>query len=244
MQELCQRDHRDLPIYTDEHQLGDGLWVSTVEAFDVKLKGDPFPSKKQSQQNAAHKLLQLLTNDSSPPQDYYEDRHNYNDVVTCQDRIAVLVDLENYPQMNTSVYLDTKFVNVDFFGFVGKCSSHAQKNLQKQYPFINVIIVDNTAKDAVDHFISMYLTYLIVDGPDSKYQRYIVITRDNFGACCVENSKQFAKGLGKSVLDAVHCVNGDQCYEYILSYSDSGLRDVAEAQNNSVVRKHYFHAVE
>lgn len=216
------------------------LWRSQISLGSSVVTSDLCQSKKEADQNVAAYVLNdpHIINDSfeksdnlgsvTPSNPYWEPippnqnitmEHILNhlnnpirETIKTTNGTIVLIDLENYPQINTPNFLNSIFENIEFKGFVGKCSSHAQMNLSSKYPFVDVEIVDSAHKDAVDHYISMYVGTIL-----QKYlQKYdgklnlIILTRDRFGGSACDAIKQFFPET-----NAYHVTKADECMELL-----------------------------
>jgi hypothetical protein len=144
------------------------------------------------------------------------------ETISTINKSLVLVDLENYPHINTPDFLNTNFINTTFFAFVGKCSSHAQKDLNAKYPFVDhFFIIDSVLPDAVDHYISMHigsqLYQLKTDKISETEKDFVILTQDRFAGCSVDCAKVMAKNLNVREFSIRHCVSALECYEYLKS---------------------------
>jgi hypothetical protein len=235
LQELSQARCIDLPEYETISSYG---WKSQV-LFDgvVYHGGGHFIRKKDAEQAAAKVAYKSnFKTDLNAPSYQYEYSvpstakggctKRTPDNIISHTKTLVLIDLENYPNINTSDFCNTTFIGIQFIAFVGRCSSHAEKNLSMIYPFVdNFVIVESVHRDAVDHYISMYAGSEIVD----RYERIVIVTRDRFGGPLVENVKQFCKekfgdwdinnetSSEVENIETFHAVNATECFDYIKS---------------------------
>jgi hypothetical protein len=170
---------------------------------NICFESDWCCSKKEADKNVAQKAYEYVT---GKKQEKCKELCIKKSVFI-ENKTVVLIDLENYPHMNTPNFLNTKFENVVFLGFVGKCSSYVHKNLKELYPFIKIIIVNSAHKDAVDHFISMF-TGMILD----KYTNFLILTKDRFAGSAVDAAKQL-----NPTITIMHVVKADDCYKELLN---------------------------
>lgn len=214
LQEYCQKHFGDLPTYLTElySEYPTIQFVSKVTLpNNLFFKTEkPFNSKKEAEKNVAQIAL-----------DYLQQQQNGIQTITNKQSLVskiptwILVDLENYPQVNDPLFLNTSFSNVRFESFVGKCSSFAQKDLSSIYPFMHKItVVDSVYKNAVDHFISVRLGQLICE----LYQKYpytiIIISRDAFAGSLVDCFRQV---VSDKKSHCYHVVTVKDCYDILLS---------------------------
>lgn len=217
LQEYYQKQGLDLPIYTYTSCNGTSGWIAHLQTKHAQYNSAPCGSKKEADQAVAQMALEPLLNVKNKPSQQTTQTN-----LSTKQFTLVVVDLENYPQIDTPDFLNTQFTNVQFNGFVGKCSSHAQIDLPRKYPFMSVCIVNSVLPDAVDHYISMYIGQfigmtagLLQYGSQHNYN-IIVLTRDRFVGCTIDAARQIEPELN---IDIVHAVNAKECYDYLVQFS-------------------------
>jgi hypothetical protein len=189
LQEYCQKSKVELPSYSTIED--NKLFQCQVKLFNGEtFIGGFHTTKKSAMQESAQLAIEHLKNCSCVYKTNSLTKIPVNPTkVVIQKQTLVLIDLENYPQMNLN---GLEYVNVKFIGFVGKCSALAQHQhtFQHKYNFMDIIIVDSVLSDAVDHFISMYIGINL-----TKYENMIIVSRDKFVGCSIDAVNQLAKNV-------------------------------------------------
>jgi hypothetical protein len=250
LQELCQKRKMPLPTYSFKSYTSwpSPTWSVTVSISDRNYVSDQYGTKKEAEQAVAEIAYKAESESMAiiiPPESASlastaasstsSTSSTQKRTLSTTKKTLVLIDLENYPQIDTPNFLNTSFTNTTFFAFVGKCSSHAQKDLNAKYPFVDhVFIIDCVLPDAVDHYISMHVgsqlyqlrvwldkleqgLYNRSNSTEAESQ-IVILTRDRFAGCTVDCAKVMAQQLMvDSVFGIHHCVNAKECYEYLYS---------------------------
>lgn len=198
LQEYCQKAKLNLPEYNFSSE--NKFFRCEVKIYSNKVfHSSLHTTKKSAAQEAAQFALQYLRTN-------IKKESIIEKTIITNGNTLVLVDLENYPQMDTSGFV---YPNSEFVGFVGKCSSFAQNlhGLKEKYEFMKIIVVDSVLNDAVDHFITMYIGMNI-----SKYNNIIIVTRDKFAGCSVDAARQLSKNI-----KILHAASSVECQQHLQS---------------------------
>lgn len=164
LQTIFQRKHVDLPVYSSVNETGQ--WVSTVTLHDGTIfTGPPRIRKTQAEIAAANVVLVALgekcpdvdsvfINTVSRPRLHTLDM----DVPTTEDSVPmyVLVDYENINKLEHlhNIHMGPDGLPAYIYKFVGFCN-HKATTVEPSH------IVYSQGKDAVDHFISVFIGCLI-----------------------------------------------------------------------------------
>jgi hypothetical protein len=224
LQEYYQKEKLDLPVYSYVSSNSFPItWVAQLHTLRGNYTSASYASKREADQSVSYMAyMSLLTKIQLTPK--------FQNLST-KFLTLVVVDLENYPQIDTPQFLTTKFTNVQFSGFVGKTSSQAQMSqvdLERKYPFMGISIVNSLYPDAVDHFISMYVGHYIAKTADCYTNancNIIILTRDRFVGSTMDAARQFCTNYSPIQiefhlnLNIVHAVTAQQCYDYLIEFS-------------------------
>lgn len=220
LQIYCQKKFGGkLPSYDTKILEQSNEFISTVTLPDgTTATGKKCPNKKSAEKDAAFMVMYRKPVEGRPIPAVCGgigelEKNSVIQCLTAKIYTFVLVDLENYPQMNQPEFLNTKFLNVRFEAFVGKRSSHAQKNLEEIYPFMNnIVIVDSVYKDAVDHFISVRVGQLL-GSPYAPYDyQIIIVSRDAFAGAVVDCVQHYPNSGCKNCF---HVTNAKDCFNLL-----------------------------
>lgn len=219
LQEYCQKQNITLPIYNHLSipSTPTPKWKTKIITTFGEYTSTECNSKKEADQMVAEQVYNHVINNSNNTTNNTTNNATNNATnnkilskttqlqlkplkpLKTKDKIIVLIDLENYPQMDDPFFFQHEFVNIDFIGFVGKCSSHAQKNLDQIYPFMKTITVNSVLKDAADHMISIYTGMLLLWIKIPFH--IIIITRDRFAGCTIDGIKQLSTELDSNLVN-------------------------------------------
>jgi len=171
LQEWCQlqlRSNLKLPQYTFK-SCNNG-WSCTVQVPIEMDKYETFRAEAQNKKEASKLAAKLAL-------DYIESAQSKEERKLPEKKdCTVLVDLENAP---TCSNVSDTLLGGHVEAFVGKLSSHANKDLLALYPFVDDFhIIDSGIKDAVDHAISVRAGIWLAK---EESQQLIIVTRDKFG---------------------------------------------------------------
>lgn len=217
LQDWYQKHHLPIPVYSYHYALSE--WVTVVTTVNGRFTAKAASKKEAASAAAQQALLKLPRRRNRKPPSRAANRHpplqqkqqqqkqeQQHQRYTARLCTLVLVDLENYPQIDGD-FLTTQFINVTIMGFVGKCSSLAQVDLRLRYPFMSsIIIVDSVLPDAVDHYISLYAGSCI-----HHTYALLILTRDRFAGCVVDSVKQLFGDV-----HVIHVTNSARCYEELI----------------------------
>ena len=224
LQTYCQKRKLDLPVYTSEFNNSTRQWTSSVSFTDEHqvhhVTGQPQTRRTDADISAAQEAYQTIAPAALQLSDnIVADKYHMLDLVLPVDGdtkpVYVLVDYENINKLN---YLHNKFVNEKGYPlyvlkFVGYCNHKAETDEPTH-------VVQCNGRDAVDHFISMYLGMLIqklckpvtLTLQDITHIRIIVLTKDIFGS----HYTKFVDSLSGIIV--YHCASENSCMQLLKEF--------------------------
>lgn len=213
-----------------------GQWLSTLTLPDFpdskQSAGDDYPkifqkfgaTKRDADKNAAKMALEYLkssTGTAAAHTRQTERKPNETNMpLTLKQSWLVLIDLENSPNHTAERWNSIRWENCAIEAFVGKLSSHAQKDLTTLYPFVTTFhVVDSGHKDAVDHAISVRAgtwlfcqSFIIQSLPLAREECFAVVSRDRFASALMDILRQQCDTNDLSAKIA-HYTTIDSCFE-------------------------------
>lgn len=194
LQEYYHKLHLETPSYNTVRCGGKDnapLWRSTVTLHDnTTFVGNIYKSKSDAEKSAA--FIALSTLSLQPIKS-----HKY------EKKTAILIDIENLPKFFNEIPInDLNDKNLSVYGFIGMHHSLVDKI---NHPKLNKITSPSTRTDGTDTCIQVYVGMFLIQ---NKYDDYIIVTRDHFGASLVEMIK--ADSLGWKPCTAKVVVKYDQ----------------------------------
>ena len=194
LQEWCQKRGHVLPCYTST-QSGSPhkpTWKSSViiilDGNQSDFFGDECPTKKESEANAASKVLEWITANGIP----YEGVPSPKVKVTI--RTAILVDVENMPKLISQLPVFEGPVTI--FAFVGKHHHLAEMDYGDE---VIKILSPSTRPDGTDTCMQVHTGRFLME---NQYDVYLIATRDHFGGTLMEmiESNAFSWRAKKAML--------------------------------------------
>ena len=188
LQEYCQKSKLPLPRYeTNKVECGDGnsyMWMTTLyisEELRVEpIRGGIEKTKVEAEQSAARLALQFLdVKEAAIPK------------LVVLRSTAILIDGENCPRAYESLLRE---LGDGYTIYTFASAGHPALSRTNRGSSDLLIAVPSSRKDAVDISMSIHLGMYIAQG---SFSRYIIITKDHFGACipeCVD--EQFKNAAG------------------------------------------------
>lgn len=178
LQEYFQKKRLALPHYATRSTVSKDapsafVWTSVVTLFlpasTQEIAGNSEKTKTEAEQSAAKLALQFL-----------EHQRTTQPKLTTKLPTAVFIDGENCPVARLELFDELgEGYTIYTFASVG----HPSLKQPTRGDADVLIPVSSSRKDAVDISISMHLGAYLVQ---PTYLRYIVITKDHFGACIPE----------------------------------------------------------
>lgn len=161
----CQKNNLPFPVYIDERD-SNLLWTSTISLPHIVCTGEAKKSKKEAQDNTAHKVLSQIEEDA-------ESVGTSGFKNSC-----LLIDVENLHTFADLV--SGKVTGLDIYAFVGRFHPLNNKTFGDD---ISRVIVNTAHKDGCDVCIELYTGIFL---SQEKYETYYIATRDNFAHPLVE----------------------------------------------------------
>ena len=213
----------------------DSYWTVHEESFQPIGYG---PTKKEAKNNLAQRLLSgnksMLLNlkdnvipTSGKAFSKFDDTDVFdNNIQSKEKRILIYIDLENCQNWFLTDK-ETKLLQtltqknqIKLYGFYGKCASPLTEKQLNTYKknCIELVKVDTTRSDGVDHFITSMFGYNFIN---SEYNECLIITRDKFGSHFQDilNSLQSLNIL-KDQKTAYHLISSEECIQKLILYYD------------------------
>lgn len=228
LQEYCQKLGKAIPTYETYKEENFGFTCTLRTFFGTFTTATYLPSKK-----AAEKLVAKVGYESietAPPYDIIDNDLQPRKKLRVEGRVLVLIDLENYPNIDISEFLTTDFPDVRFISFYGKCSSQAknEKKLCESLPFTELHKVNFARSDGVDHFISVYAGFMLAK---NIYSHIIIMSSDKFAASTMDSIREITTSDPEVSLKSVHHVSSaHECFECLLNLGE--LTNETNGTNN------------
>ena len=178
LQELCQRQGHDLPIYHST-QMGpphQPKWSSTVflTSRSAKFFGDECSTKKSAETNAADKALKALSSSTVSTLELIP-------TVEIKKSVCLMVDVENLPKLISQLPIVKGPWTI--YAFVGKHHPLASVDYNSE---VSVVLSPSSHQDGTDTCMQVYTGMLLTL---ICHELYLIATRDHFGAALVEMIK-------------------------------------------------------
>jgi len=177
LQEYFQKRQLSLPSYYTV-RIGGGdhapKWKSVVTIADgSQFISDICSTKGGSEISAASKGLMAV--------DIKNEGSALKPILVLGQNTALIVDVENLPKFIDELYsLIDSSENLTVYGFIGK--HHCL--IEKEFKLGTIKVVSpSTRSDGTDTTIQVYTGLLLAQ---EKYEKYLIATRDHFGAALVE----------------------------------------------------------
>lgn len=211
LQEIYQKRHSPtLPTYSHKQALAGAGWASSVTLPDepTRFFQGFGRTKRDADQEAAQKALEFLNSmeTSTVPRPAPPMMLDVRLEHIMTSPLLILIDLENSPKFMASRWENVRWPACRLEAFVGRFSSHAEKNLEALYPFIHTFhVIASGHRDAVDHAISVRAGQWL-SCPELQ-DGVMIISRDRFAAALVDVLRQ------QTEKEIEHHVNMDRCFD-------------------------------
>ena len=227
LQEYCQKNCLSLPLYLTKSDNSNKLqikWNTMIEIGDIlnsRVMSDAFNDKKGSEQDAARKLYNKLTNITNNNH-IIDDLKIYNtsnafynlnpvtnnlNLTTLNSNDALcekiyFVDLENI-QPEVPLKFNNKNTNIHYFS-----SMFSSVVVEKYSNYGQIHIINNSNSDATDHYMTYFVAKLlpklhfnveisIVSRDKSSSILTYLLTQDGFKVNHLTTAEQFKQDLLK-----------------------------------------------
>lgn len=224
LQEHYQKLNLPPPIYDCKRVGGEDhtpIWQSTVTIHTgEKFRGEKYPKKTDADISAAQEALKKVvalddytfeavddapaTHKSPTISAKIPTQPKASEPDLGDNHIGIFIDGDNCPTVVDALTRKKLHPNVHVRVFVAKTHALATKPIPDH---IKRTIVDSAHRDATDTVMIMYMgAYLM----DQTFDKYIIVTKDHFGASLVEAIKAVKRGSDKKPYiwhkrDAVVC---------------------------------------
>ncbi len=196
LQELYQKDRKDLPIYTTVNLSGipnEPEWKAEVKTCDgYRIWSQSFPRKTHAENDAAERCLALINKKNSQISLRVQNYIEPDKTVT---KNILLFDLENVP-LSARTRVSTPNNDTAIFGFVGKYNQGILKDRESIESMMKLIIVNTTGANAADHAITFYAgllasEYMRLENGLGFNIRWFILSSDQFAAVPIELLQKF-----------------------------------------------------
>lgn len=191
LQESLQSKRLPVPKYTCKRKGGTDhqpLWLATVKLYDNReFSGEISPNKSLAEISAAKVALRYITEQSSDSSsntdgssslDSLSTNTEVNSLSLSENKIAILIDLENMPRFIDGI--SNRLKDFTVYVFVGE--HHCL--VDKEFPSSVIkVISPSTRPDGSDSCMQVYAGMLLTL---EKYDEYIIVTRDHYGSALIE----------------------------------------------------------
>jgi hypothetical protein len=172
LQEYCQKNKIDLPVYNSTAT--NGGYRSTVRVLKLETFSDVKVKKVDAESQAAEKMIRLLNLEEDTKADRY--------VNSLLPKILHVVDGEN-------MILDSPPQREDEAWFTFFYKNHNRANTHQ--PF-EKILINSSRPDGVDSYIQLWVGYELASNP--HLEMVYIHTRDKFGHSLVDAIHDITNG--------------------------------------------------